>query len=625
MRIYSVKLLPRLALLLIISLASVSHTLAARYSLKDIESQAPGYEPSAINNVGTVVGLNNDTPKRPFVWRVSADPDTKEISYKSENIVLLETNNLCSLENAADCLAANLSFSEIHITAINNEQSYGSGGEITGWYVDDNGNVQSVLWYQKKNLDETLSYKAVTLPPLKETARYCKADIGGNYLTPECIYAGLDDVIINEIRQCADENLNWETDGIVRMGYSCTENRLPICEYSMTKTTIFNTEPDDQNANLNETQIFKYNPDKLAGNCILREHIEIALLAAKCDENNAWVNNAQNESAEVIPITVTCDKQSQAFAINNNKNIFGVSYNASKNIRHPVAWLRSDINKDDGSPLYRAINLGLERVDVTPESVKEYNDSRAQTDPEKSISIQIKRWQGEAQIASTSTGDVAGILKQEETDTVFKPYYWSKVNNSGFEKPMELTSPLKDDKGNYLSFFTPPMLPNAPQLTSIASRQILGWYLDENNLARSIEWQLLPERDKDNQEIDVLRPEFVPMLEAGNLGKVLHANFSREIVGTAKITANNISEDNAFYLTRECGTQDLNQLLDTSLPINDLQRFTEAYRIASGPSPIRFWLKALAQTQTLHSKTTCFYLRIFMSTSKSTSAPTVIV
>ena len=269
--------------------------------------------------------------------------------------------------------------------------------------------------------------------------------------------------------------------------------------------------------------------------------------------------------------------------MNNNNTIFGVSYDATGTVQHPVAWLRSEIKNDDGSPQFTTINLGLERIDATPQSVKEYNDSRLDSDLEKSTSIHVNRRQGQAQIASAATGDAAGILKPEETDTEFKPFYWPKVDNKGFDTPLEMLSPIEDGSGSYLPFFAP----IAPTLTSIASRQISGWYTGGDGVVRSAEWLLIPQRDENNIVSDKLIPSLVPMLEAGNRGKVLHSNSNGETVGTAVVTtADNIANDHAYYHSSQCGIQDLNQLL--SVPVDGTQRLTQAYRVASGlpPNPI---------------------------------------
>ncbi len=586
----------RICLLILFTLAGTSYTFAARYSLEDITAEAPDYILSDINNVGTLVGLNPEPMPLPFAWRIYIDPVTLIPSYRNQNpgedIILLPIDNLCTLADATLCAAANLSISNIQISAINSERAYGAGGDIIGWYTDDSSYLQSALWYQAPTALSTINqpdyeYLSITLPPLNETARYCKTDKGDNFLTPECIYADLDDVVINRIRICAAENANWKTNGVI-LDPPCDSTPVPICDYAMTKTTVTNPDPANQNNITGPTYLYEYNPDKLSNACVLREHVEIALLAAQCDENIGWQNNA---APNTIPITITCDKQSQAFAINNDNTIFGVSYNADKGTKRPVAWLRSDIIGDNGEPIYQAINLGLERVNVTPQTVIDYNDSRSETDPEQSTSIQTNRWQGEARIASASTADAAGFLKKEETGTIFKPYYWPSVSNTGYDSPMELTSTMKDDKGNYIPFFTPPTLPTAPNLTSISSRQISGWYTGDDSVPRAIQWLLVPARDENNLVIDVLAPSLVPMLEAGNKGKVLHANSARETVGSAVVIAKSIKNNYAFYRTSACGTQDLNQL--TANAPADAPTLVQANRIASGRSPNPIIAKSL--------------------------------
>lgn len=551
------------SILLFIFCALYSQSFAARYALEQLPQN---YSVVSINNLGTIVGLNNNiAPAAPYVWK----KNTETNSYDTADIVQLPVDGDLS------------GYTDIMVSDINNEQSPGTGADIVGWYVDANGNQQSVLWYQSPTTRETFEYKNLTLAPLEEKAITCRTDDAGNYFTPECLKTGIDDRLVQSAKACASSNENWESTGLFQLGPCDDPQKLvPICEYRMTRTKSTD-QSSGQNATVSTRYDFAENPDYVSNKCILREHAEITMLASKCTENNGWTDNSQSETEEVIPTILTCDKQSIALGINNNNTIVGVSYDAEMN-PHPVAWVRTENTSPDGVPEYIAGNLGIERIDVTPESVDNYNDSRGEYDPEKSPSVSTIRRLGKALILSTATADVAGVLKQDITDTEFKPYYWPKVDNTGFDPPMELLKPTQNDKGEYDTFQTP------PNLTSIASGYVGGWYADENNVSRPVSWVLTPSRDNNNQVIDVIVPKFEPMLEAGEKGKILHGNFSNEAVGTTVVTnQNNQTEDHAFFKSFRCGIQDLNQLLVTPNTDGTLLLY-EANRVGTGnpPNPI---------------------------------------
>ena len=171
--IFSNSFILRAGLLLILTFSVFSQAFAARYDLVDVEAEAPDHVLAGINNIGTIVGMNAAVPPLPFYWRVYVDPKTEEISYRTEDIKLLPTDTLG--------ITGNLGFGEIHITAINTEQAFGLGGDIIGWYTDKDGNVKSVLWYQKLNLQGEYEYNASSLPSLTETVRNCLVEKSENF------------------------------------------------------------------------------------------------------------------------------------------------------------------------------------------------------------------------------------------------------------------------------------------------------------------------------------------------------------------------------------------------------------------------------------------------------------
>ena len=557
--------------LLILSVIIVPQSLAARYSIEQLPSN---FKFEGMNNVGTIVGLNeNDTP---FVWRINADSNT----YIDTDRTLLPTTDLTDLAT-------------INVTAINNEQTPGTGGDIIGWYSNSVGDVLSVLWYQEKTTLETYAYKLTILPNLEEKARFCKSEPGENYPIPECIIPGFDDPLIQQSRECKDKNSNWETEGVF-WTIPCATNSLPICEYRMTKTRTLDEEVPSQNDPLGFKYNYDANPEYLAHQCILREHAQIAMRASECPTvDGGWVDNSKSETDDIIPTIVTCDTQSKALGINNDNTIVGVSYDKN-NKSHPVAWIPNGSNVNDDTPTFLTVNLGLERVDATPEHIKKENLEKTEFAAEKSPSYKMNRRSGEAQLASAATGDIAGILKPDDS-TPLRAYYWPKVDGGGFDLPVEILSPLKDSEGNYRSFET------LPVLTSVSSRLITGYFSDDSNIDRAAQWLYAPGRDENNEVIDVLIPQLETMLESGEKGKILHGNSVAEVVGTAVVTnSENFTEDHAFYTSPQsyrrlrCGVQDLNQLLAEAG--NGTLRLTEAYKIASGQFPNAIIAKGINPT-----------------------------
>ena len=419
-------------LLILLWVSSASQSYAARYSLVDIEALAPGYTITGINNVGTLVGVNADPIPQPFIWRIYTDPDTDIQSYRSDELKLLPVT---------DTVVDDLIFDEIHITSISNEQSPGIGADIIGWYKETGGGFQSVLWYQEENTSKEYEYKWAILNPLTEKARNCKADKKDNYFTPECIYAGLDDVLIDKMKQCATENAEWETVGGAVIPPCTTNPIIPICEFSMERIKVV-SEPSSQNGIPSISYIAAYNvkkildpttlddPSNFPDSCVLREHVEMALLANNCAANDPWEDNSAPDNLNPIQeIVLTCDTGTKAFGSNNNGTIFGVSYSAL-DTPHPVAWIRADST----TPTFNLINLGLERVDATPQSVIDYNAGLDDDGQQKSPSYRITRRSGEIQFASTATSDVAGILKPEETDTNSHPQKMTRANTYPFSR-----------------------------------------------------------------------------------------------------------------------------------------------------------------------------------------------
>ncbi|HFE38354.1 MAG TPA: hypothetical protein ENK06_08070, partial [Gammaproteobacteria bacterium] len=176
---------------------------AGRYSLQEIDEP----QVNAINNLGTIVGIDKDG--LPFVWRRNQTDN----SYPDEADVA-EVDRVYKLRLPTDFTDTT---TEIHALDINNESldedgnlQAGSGGEVAGWYLDENGLAQGIVWYQYENPQafRGFRYTWVKLPPHQLVAPYCSGESEADFLQTECM-TPQDSDLIYRATLCA-ENANWE-------------------------------------------------------------------------------------------------------------------------------------------------------------------------------------------------------------------------------------------------------------------------------------------------------------------------------------------------------------------------------------------------------------------------------
>jgi len=557
------------AILLLLGLTLYPATgLADRYNAMVIPSDVSVID---INNVGTLI-FKDTTTQIPYYLRKEADTGLYDFSNRVELPFTTPDPN-------DETMDLSLNQALIIPTAINNEKNEGIGATIIGWYTDNSNNTQGLAWYQYKTPEEIYEYRLIILEPLEEAVSYCKNDNPeSNFLSPECVRGGVDDRIIQDAKACAGLNANWETTGLFYLGTGndttpCESTPIPICEYKMVKVKTQNQEPDSENLQGAVRYDYGFNPDYDILSCMLREHAQQSVRASRCDKNDGWSFDPEVDTNP--PLTyLTCDVASKANKINNNNTIFGVSYDSDGN-PHPIAWHRSTTT-EEGVPKYRAENIGINRADVTPESVVVSNQNRSEFSVEKSLSYDIQRRLGEVTVASSATADAAGFIRENDGDADFKPYYWRKVEATGYEPPVEIFNP--DANAKNVAF-----APGAPRpnLTTAMSGSILGW-LNSDNRSLAASWNIVPQKDSNNIVTEVLTPKLEDMLEPNsNEGKILDGNFVRELVGTSKVTEDGKTSDRAFFKSSQCGIQDLNDLLVA--PIADATSLlSQATLIGSG-------------------------------------------
>jgi len=589
-----VKIIPTVSLTLLLSILA-TQLLAARYDLVTINEP----QINAINNIGTVVGVNADG--KPYVWRRDQD----DLSYPEETDVAEDDRIFRKL--LPDPATT---FTDIHVLDINNELEEGSGASIVGWYLDENGFSQSVLWYKKEE-ERKFSYTPIPLPPHKLVAGYCTNDPQTDFSKPECM-SGDDAVLIYRATKCSI-NETWQTpnsiavdkvfeyretvndddpDNIIIIPAESPDcsNFIPICEAKAYKTLALDRKDVIQGED-GPTEVdafdYEFNEEYLNQSCIIKEHAEIIVQAMQCDNSNF------KDPGDAI--VTKCDPSSQATAINNDNTIIGVSIKDDGSNR-PVFWVKGEGLSEDGDPVYKSGDLGTFR-EAFDTATGEKVDPKLIPDENSDLSINVVTTYrpGFPTAIDKTQNSVVGLLRLDGPDSALTPTYWTGISAESFDIPEQLKSPRPETLINEVcneSVTTIETFNTSVTPTNAAAGILIGWYENTNGDPRPIMWAPCPVEDEEGVVTEKLKPGHLSTFESNNIGKALHSSGAGEVVGSAQVNyineSNTVSpEFHAFYRTVQCGIQDLNVLL--AEPINDRSLILDsANYIATGipPTPI---------------------------------------
>ena len=566
-----------LVLLCIIYQSSV---FSARYELTEINEP----EISAINNIGTVIGLTSNGS--PYVWR----RDQTDMSYPAETETSIDERVFrILLPTDFDQDATDFRVLDINAESLDSkgQLTNDNDGTVVGSYLDVRKNRQSVIWY-KKMVANKMQYVAFKLAPHKSYATYCKGKQDQYFPLTECIF-NVDSDIIYRASRC-EANEQWEMPNNIWVSIPggasaiCNESdSLPICEYKLAEIpdgTII-TEGENGAADIDtgiEKFIYQFNEKYAAQECILKEHAELVLLARQCD--NSSFSNAGD------PITIQCDTSSEAIAINNDNAIIGTSYKEDGSGR-PIIWLKNEDLDSEGNPVYPSNDLGkLRESNEVDESIE-----RPQEDSKLSPDITISYRNGYPTALSNNAHNAAGMLRLNGPESPPTPVAWFNININDFDLPAPLLAPSSSTITDNPCTPAPPSATSYPSTVvepkSINNTRIVGSYQDEFLNSRPIMWRECQHTSRVEGKIvrtTTLSSNHILTNQESNIGTAL-VNNTTEIIGSQQLETqtNGITEtnDHAFIHTTRCGPQDLNELL-ADLITDDSLSLEEAYAIGSG-------------------------------------------
>jgi len=544
---------------------------SARY----IEELVDAAEINAINAQGTIIGKSN--AGEPFVWRLDEETNKYENSAERSGFEILTTT---------------FPISNLHLTDISNELSSGTGGNITGWYEDENGITQGILWFPVENVRNEFDYFAVTLPPHQAFTPICSTNPASDFHVPECVRPK-DAQFIIDATQCI-ENASRPAGEAVFKGPTAdcaTDNIIPVCEYRFKRNETdrrFTENDSEGQARLVIEYDYVENPLFTNQNCITEEHARLITLAMQCD-NSSWAWDG--ESTIIDPIKIQCDDGGKAVGINNDNLVIGESINKVDTAltSRPVFWLKTGSISTEGSDAFTTTDLGVSRKDISTEeqlALKEEPDPDPEAEEGATVFYEYQHIfetnyrEGSTSVIEKRSNNITGMLRIKEEDTLLTPVHWFDNSATNME-PIPLYKPDNNEGKDQLAFTNEQVT-----TTGISSGFVSGWYIDDDTEAKPALWALKIDTigEGDNREDITSFPPIdiddLALLEGSKRGKIQRRN-GIESIGTSKVTADqNGIEDRAFYQTSDCGMQDLNGLLVNEKPSDELV-LTDAYNISS--------------------------------------------
>lgn len=484
---------------------------------------------------------------------------------------------------------------------------------------------------------DSATYQVKTLDPHILRARPCSGNNEVDYQQPECSF-GQDAVLLFRALQC-EENRNWQPGDriLVDLTYdpatsqpNCVDNSLPVCDFKMARVKFFiegTSGQANQQTQLIENQRYLYNHDYRAQNCVAPAHVDVLQQAFTClEQNREW------DEEDIAAPKIHCDIASQAFGINNDGLIAGTSVREDQSTR-PIFWTKSDSLDENRLPIYGSGDLGSKREVVLQTNGNDSNKSTTQLEQEdianrtldpiivaavdveddvfpeqRIVSEEDTNQEGITRLDQESSphepiglieqtyqttykngnvvnidkfrASIIGYLQLNPEDTVFKPVYWPTISVSSVLDPMELFRPdiIGRRSGECPSIIYEEFGDDVT-LESAAGGIISGWYT-ENEQPKPIFWNSGVCKDDNNRTIDVFEPVDLETFNGINLGKAFDNN-NAERIGTADTSVptegGTILEPRAFYWTRPCGIQDLNDLLvepTTSFKLNEARHIS---------------------------------------------------
>ena len=543
---------------------------SARY----IEELVDVAEITAINAQGTIIGKSHSN--EPFVWRL--DEETNKYENSTER-------------SGFEILTATFPVFDIHLSDISNELTSGTGGNITGWYTDENGMTQGILWFPAENARNEFDYVAVTLPPHEAFAPICSTDPASDFPVPECVRPK-DAQLIIDATQCI-ENAGRVAGEPVFKGPAAncaTNNTIPLCEYRRKRNETGRRFVE--NDNLGQARLiidydYVENPLFTNQSCITEEHAALITLAMQCD-NSSWTWDG--ESLTIDPIKIQCDEGGKAVGINNDNLVIGESINKTDATltSRPVFWLKTGSISTEQSDAFTTTDLGFSRKDISTEeqlALKEEPDPDPEAEQGATVFYEYQHIfetnfrEGFTSVIEKRSTNITGMLRIKEEDALLTPVHWFDNSATNME-PIPLYKP--NDEGDNERPFTNENV----STTGISLGFVSGWYIDDDLEAKPALWALkidtIGEGD-DREDITSFPPiniDEVALLEDSKRGKIQRRN-GLESIGTSKVTPDqNGIEDRAFYLTSDCGMQDVNGLLVNEKSGDELV-LTDAYNISS--------------------------------------------
>ena len=278
------------------------------------------------------------------------------------------------------------------------------------------------------------------------------------------------------------------------------------------------------------------NIEKDTPDCIAKEDIKTEKSkidnTISCD-NAIWDDWTETDPLPAIGLITECDLENEVVGMNQNGTIIGTSYRnescASRTqCERPIVWTQTEEETDDENvdPLvsYSARDIGV--FYINQERTSFYGHT---TKIDRLGSI------------------ITGVL-YEETAARYLPAVWYELGTEqGGQVLVEITKGGKDDIYTNI---------NGVGVSSITSSQITGWYDSGDALIRPVSWR----RSINAAGQSIFVATDIPTLDGNGNGQVSQSTTSGGHIGSSGTDPNDYT---AFISTKECGVQNINDLLAT--------------------------------------------------------------
>ena len=271
-------------------------------------------------------------------------------------------------------------------------------------------------------------------------------------------------------------------------------------------------------------------PDCIAKEDIKKEKSIIDNSLVSCD-NSIWDDWTETDPLPAAGLITECDLENEVVGINQDGTIIGTSYRNENcadrtQCERPIVWKQTEEESEDENTdpevSYKARDIGIFYI----------NQERT-------------AFFGHTTKIDRFGSIITGVLYNEDETRYFPAVWYELGTEQSGQNLVEIT------EGDAKTPYT-----NQVAVSSITSNQITGWYDGGDALIRPVSWQ----RSANAAGQLVFKATDIPTLDGNGNGKVFQSTTSGGHIGSSGTDPDDYT---AFVSTKECGVQNINDLLTT--------------------------------------------------------------